>query len=250
MKSILRIDNLRFVRSSLFTLSLERLRLQEGTILCITGPNGSGKTTLLECITGILKPTSGEVLVNGQPLGSNLYHSRLLIGFVPDEEDWFIKELCAEEYFKLLVDTYAKARVPRALMEQRIERLARILGFVQFRQRLYHLSHGNKKKVQIIAGLMHAPKLLVIDEIRNGLDPLAIISVEGLLHEEAKSGTCIVAATHDLWWAERISKEIMLLIDGKVALHKTTSLILKQHASLEDLFVQTIARRENSHVAL
>ncbi|MEK7153601.1 MAG: ABC transporter ATP-binding protein [Patescibacteria group bacterium] len=242
MSAILDITNLRVRRSEAFALRIGHLRLQAGKILCVTGPNGSGKTTLIDCLTGLLAPTSGVITVCGQSVSNNLRATKAIIGFVPDDEQWFVKELCAKEYFALLQSIYIEAGVT-ADTGSNATRLAQSLHFTAFDQQLGSLSHGNKKKVQIIAGLMHEPKVIFLDELRNGLDPLAIIAAEELIKQEATRGACIVAATHDLWWAQRVADEIVLLIDGSVALHEKTATLVQRHGSLENLFLKTIRSR-------
>jgi len=123
-------------------------------------------------------------------------------------------------------------------MRYRLLAFAEALRFTAFEQVLSSLSHGNKKKVQLIAGLLHQPGIIILDELRNGLDPLAILAAERLIKDEAARGACVVAATHDLWWAERISHETMLLVDGSVAIHDRTDNLLATYGSLEHLFIK------------
>lgn len=242
MKHILTVNDVLIQRSATFHLQIERLVLGSGRLLCITGPNGSGKTTFIECISGLLAPGKGVITVNGRRLTENLYPTKASIGFIPDDESWFIKELSAREYFALLIKIFRKAGVTSD-MNKRVAWLADALRFTAFDQPVSSLSHGNIKKVQIIAGLMHQPKLLIIDELRNGLDPLSIISAESLIKAELDSGTCVIAATHDLWWAQRMADEIILLNRGAVVIHKKTTAIIKEHGTVESLFMALMGKR-------
>lgn len=250
MKNILRVKNIHLSRSKSFRLDIEKIKVSGGDILCVAGPNGSGKTTFIECLVGLLTAPSVDITMNGLKIGRNLLTAKTIVGYVPDDESWFIKELCAKEYFDLLLRTYADVDIPVEKMKYRIQEFARQLHFKDFSQPLLHLSHGNKKKVQLIAGLMHEPKLIVIDELRNGLDPLAIVTAEQIIRAEAYRGACIVAATHDLWWAERIATDTLLLMDGKVALYEKTDDLLAEHNSLEKLFIQLAAREDFEHAAV
>ena len=239
MKPLLSVTNLQIKRSQAFALRLTKLRLPAGKLLCIAGPNGGGKTTLIECLVGLLRPDSGQITLAGQTVDNNLKAVRKLIGYVPDDEAWLVKELCAREYFDLLITVYRQAGVGGD-MPARVRALSSALYFTNFRQPLEQLSHGNKKKVQLIAALVHQPKLIVIDELRNGLDPLAVIAAEQLLREEAKRGTCIVVSTHDLWWAERMADTVLLLVDGRPAANGPTKKLAQAHGSLEKLFLKTV----------
>lgn len=245
MKSILYIDNLVVRRSAEFRLRIDKLRLPPGKVLCVTGPNGSGKSTFLESISGMLKPDCGLVNIAGRPLSRNLRQTKTNIGYIPDDEEWIIRELCAQEYFDLLVHIYDKTKIPVDVRSNMI-RLANSLQFTSFRRQLGQLSHGNKKKVQLIAGLMHKPKLIIIDELRNGLDPLAIMAAEKLVAYEAKRGAAVVVATHDLWWAERIANEIIILDQGCPRVQDATTNLVKQYGSLEALFIKNM---ESAHGA-
>jgi ABC-2 type transport system ATP-binding protein len=250
MKNTLKVDHLELRRSPVFCLHIERLRVHSGDILCIAGPNGSGKTTLIECLAGLIAAPDADIYVHGQLLSANLQATKSLIGYIPDDEAWFIKELCAEEYFDLLISVYVDVGVSREKMQYRVKKLAQLLGFIDFKQQLESLSHGNKKKVQIIAGLLHQPKLVIIDELRNGLDPLAVIAAEQIIRAEAESGACIIAATHDLWWAERMAKHTLLLTDGRVAIYEQTAVLLDTYGSLEKLFIQLSAKRSSSYESI
>ena len=242
MKQILSVTDLRLFRSSSFCLRVKRLTLRSGTILCIAGPNGSGKTSLIECLVGLNRIASSAISIQGQTIDQALYHTKRAIGFVPDDDAWLIRELSAMEYFALLQGIYKDVGVSLPIMQRRIQSLAKQLHFTAFHQSLATLSHGNKKKVQIIAGLMHEPMLIVLDDLRNGLDPLAIMAAEHIVKQEAARGACIVAATHDLWWAERIADETMILVDGGVAIHQKTRALITRYGSLEKLFIHLVAQ--------
>lgn len=233
------IHDLSVKRSPTFQLCIQDLGVQSGEIICIAGPNGSGKTTLIECLTGLIQPDEGDVAVLGNPVDGNLKAVRANIGFIPDDEAWFIKELCAREYLDLVRHVYQQAGVATD-MAARCEQLAQALYFTDFDLPLGSLSHGNKKKVQLIAGLMHRPAVIIVDELRNGLDPLAIIAAEDIIRGEAKRGACVIAATHDLWWAQRIARTLVLLLNGSIAMQAPVKALVKQYGSIEKLFLHTV----------
>jgi ABC-2 type transport system ATP-binding protein len=239
LKPLLKITDLRVRRSEAFQLNIESLELAGRNILCVAGPNGSGKTTMIECLAGLLRPDAGKMMLAGQAIDNNLKATKRILGYVPDDEAWFVKELCALEYFELLIEVYRSAGIQND-MPVRIHKLAKALYFNNFRQPLEQLSHGNKKKVQLIAGLMHEPRLIVIDELRNGLDPLALVAAEHLLKQEARRGACIVASTHDLWWAERLADEVLLMVDGKPAISGRSKKLIQRYGSLEKLFLNIV----------
>ncbi len=235
-KTVLDIKDLKLRRSQNFELDIKKLNLNKTLITCLSGANGSGKTTLLEIICGLISPDSGAVRILGADPFREPQTVKAKIGFVPDDEGWIIPELTAREYFQLLNSIYRKNDEASDLTLE-VDRLAKQLIFNNFDQQLGSLSHGNRKKVQLIAGMMHSPALLIVDELRNGLDPIASKMAEELLQTYARSGGCVLAATHDLWWAQRMADNAVLIRDGKIILDSKISSILKQADSLEAKFM-------------
>lgn len=242
MKKVLTINNLRINRNKDFSVLVKQMAFTSGTIVCVVGPNGSGKTTLIECLAGLLVPSTGDIAIHSIPIGKFMRKTKALVGFIPDDEEWLVQELCAREYFELLQEVYQDAGVSLASMREQIVDLSRALNFTAFEQQISSLSHGNKKKIQCIVGLMHCPKVVLLDELRNGLDPMAIIAIEHIIKQYAARGACIVAATHDLWWAERLATEVILIINGGIRIHKPTQELVQQYGSIEKLFVRLVSK--------
>ena len=234
---LLSVDGLRVRRNARFEINIPFLVVTPGTVTCIVGANGSGKTTLVESLVGLLPPIEGEVRINGQRAHSDNPLVKRAVGYVPDDDTWIIPELTAREYFELLMSVQLVSQ-SRILMRQRVDHIARDLIFTSFDQQLGYLSHGNKKKVQIIAGLLHDPHFIIVDELRNGLDPIAIIRAEALLKARMQSGSAIIAATHDLWWAERFADEIVMIRRGHIVLREATATIVEQYGSVESRFME------------
>ncbi len=232
---ILTVNELRVRRSSNFILSVPFLNFLPGTITCLVGANGSGKTTLVEAVVGLIRPTQGAVKVSGQEAHLEIAEVKRAIGYIPDDDSWIIPELSAAEYFELLASSQSArySKIMRAVKE-----LADELMFDNFNSQLGSLSHGNKKKVQIIAGLMHDPHFIVVDEMRNGLDPIAIVRAEKILKRRQISGSAIIAATHDLWWAERFADEIVMIRRGHIVVNDYTRNIVQKYGSLESRFME------------
>ena len=235
------LKNLLITRDD-FALRVPEIKLPESKSLGIIGVNGSGKSSLLQAIAGMIPVQFGKIIINGREVEKNLYRTRSEIGYIPDDEAWLINELSADEYFSLLISIYRKAGI-QAELEQNVHNFTQRLSFNQFSQPLGLLSHGNKKKVQITAALMHQPQMVIVDELRNGLDPISIKIAEELLNEfTASTGGCVIAATHDVWWAERFTDSVVFLGNGKVTLQGETTSIAKKYGSLEKAFFATIEK--------
>lgn len=234
---MLTIDGLRVRRSNTFELNIPFLNLLPGSVTCIVGANGSGKTTLVESIVGLIPPKEGSVKISGNYAHLDLAEVKRAIGFIPDDDTWIIPELTANEYFELLASVHSNLTNKR-LMLKRVKEMSEELNFESHSQQLGYLSHGNKRKVQIIAGLMHDPHFIIVDELRNGLDPIAIIQAENLLKRKQMSGSAIIAATHDLWWAERFADDIVMIKRGHIILHQETKDIIEKSGSVESKFME------------
>ena len=234
---LLTVDELRVRRSKSFELCIPYLRIAPGTVTCIVGANGSGKTTLMESLVGLLPKRSGLVRICGLDAHLDDPVVKRAVGYIPDDDGWIIPELTAREYFSLLIEVQDEAP-NKWLLQQRIEHLAEELLFTSFDFQLGSLSHGNKKKIQIIAALLHDPHFIIVDELRNGLDPIAIHRAERLLEKRNMAGAAIIAATHDLWWAERFAHEIIMIRRGIVILNDYTQNIIEQAGSIEARFME------------
>ena len=229
--TVLEINYLTIKRNKNFTLQVDSVRLQKGKVTCLVGANGSGKTTLIEAVVGLLPMYKGRIRICG--IDSSLKTQKRInsvMGFIPDDDNWVIPELCADEFFILLSDIYGQE------VDKRIDQLCDQLDFKNRRLQIGSLSHGNKKKLQIIAALAHRPKVLIVDELRNGLDPVATIQVERLMKDFVRGQGSVLASTHDLWWAERFSDETLMIHDGKIMYADETPHIVADYGSLENNF--------------
>ena len=232
----LELDDLMAVRGK-FTLGPVSVSLDRGEILGLCGANGSGKTTLINVILGTLLPAAGSMTIFGQSadLDGRSYMRR--VGFVPDESTTLFDELTASEHVRLTIarrDGAARSDQVR----RRSEVLLEALELHPDRMLARSFSHGMKKKLQIVLALMHEPDLLIVDELRNGLDPLSARTAESLIVEAAGRGTTIIVATHDLFWVERLNLRVLLLRAGEVCAAGSASELVRDGGSLEDSFVR------------
>lgn len=214
MYTTLKVKDLSLRRSDQFSVNIKLLKVYPGEVFCIVGRNGSGKTSLLECLVGLHPKTRSQVKVLDMVLTDNLFLVRKNIGYIPDDGEWFIRELSAKEYIKLLADTYATKQLSAEQNLKEASRLCSLLKFTQLTSPISSLSHGNKRKVQIIAGLMHRPKLIIIDELHNGLDPSTRNVINHVLNELLDSGSAIIASTHDLVWSTSFGSSIAIMKNG------------------------------------
>ena len=199
-----------------FRLQPLSLHVRAGETVCLVGANGAGKTTLLRCLLGLL-PADGRVRLCGATTARRDPRWLRLIGVVPDDMDELLPELSAVEHWQLVAALLSPDQHERAALLERAAALADALQFAPDpRQLVSGFSHGMRKKTQLVGALMHTPRLLVVDEPRNGLDPAGIAIMERLLHAHCAAGGAVLAASHDLHWAERIADSVAVLSGGRL----------------------------------
>jgi ABC-2 type transport system ATP-binding protein len=230
------------VKRGTFTLSIKRMDLRRGEVACLVGTNGCGKTTLLLTALGVL-PHQGDCLLYGRPYDGTDPRLKARIGFIPDDPELLFEELTAAEQWSVAASILRQSRSDAEydLLMSRTRHLANRISFNPPAQIARTYSHGMRKKTQIISALLGKPEVVIIDELRNGLDPIAIRQTEGLIKSERDRGAAVLVATHDLWWAERFADYIYVLDKGKVAAQGTLKQLLLSHEpNLETAFYRIV----------
>jgi ABC-2 type transport system ATP-binding protein len=194
------------------------LEVAPGEWIALLGPNGSGKTTLLYCTAGLLAPTAGEVSICGYSLERSPVQAKAALGFgcAPDRLPGLLTG-------RQCLEIYAAAKRLSAI-DSDVMSLARSLRFLP---KLDHYvdtySTGTRQKLAILLALLGDPKLIVLDEAFNGLDPASALTLKIHLRELAASRRAgILLATHDLDLVERHANRAALLLDGRL-LHQWSS---------------------------
>lgn len=179
-----------------------------GSLFAVLGPNGSGKSTLFQLILGLLKPRSGELTLFGSPVGEPA--TRRSVGWVSSDLSQSLL-LTVDEYFALLQSTQPDFDVDfaRELLApfQITEARSRLLGA---------LSHGMRKKVQLIGALAHRPRLLLLDEPFSGLDPHSHSILAAALVQSCELGATVVFASHELEVVDRLATDVAILFEGSL----------------------------------
>jgi len=189
--------------------------VDKGEIFAVIGPNGAGKTTSIRMICGLLKPNSGEVIVQGMPLDSGGQAAiRSRVGICPQENILWTKLTCFEQ----LVFSARMYNVPGRIARARADRLLQEMGLESKRNSLAgKLSGGMKRRMNVILAIMHDPDILVFDEPEAGLDPQSRILVRDFIRNNFREKTVIVT-THNMDEAERIADRVAIIDSGKLLL--------------------------------
>lgn len=220
------------------------IEIQDGEIYGILGPNGSGKTTLLKIMAGIAQFDGGSVRVDGIDAKVDQIGVRKIVGYVP-ETPYLYESLTPYEYFSFIGSI---REIPKDVAERRATDLTRAFGMEEYNdQFIGSLSFGTRQKVSIIASLIHAPKILILDESINGLDPQSAKIFRDLLRSLAQDGMTIVFSTHILEIAENVCEEIAIMKNGKIVAEGRTAELLKER-NLEDVFIDLTSTEDISSV--
>ena len=212
------------------------LEIASGEIYGLIGPNGSGKTTTVKMIAGLYRPSAGGIFIDGIDLASAPEKAKRQIGYIPDEP-FVYEKMSGREFLHLVGELYG---VPRSARNQKIEELLGLYPIGEILdQYVDTYSRGNKQKVAIMASLLHAPRLLMVDEPIVGLDPESAIRTRDLLKGFAAGGGAVLVSTHTLGFAELICHRVGLLRNG--GLIRDGSLgALREVAGLPEASLETL----------
>jgi ABC-2 type transport system ATP-binding protein len=215
------------------------LTISTGEIFGLLGPNGSGKSTTLKMLLGLVQPTAGSVNVLGLDVQKQPVEVKRLVGYVP-ESPTIYEFLTGIEYLDFIADIYG---VPTAEKKQRITEYLKALQ-LEGREgdMINSYSDGMKKKISLISAFIHKPKLLILDEPLNALDPRSARIVKEFLYELKTQGVTTIMSTHVLEIAQALCDRIGIMYQGQLlALGNMDE--LRQRASLpgsglEDIFLR------------
>ena len=215
----------------------------DGEIYGLLGPNGSGKSTTMKILAGILKPTSGRVVVGGVDVAEDSLGVRRIVGYVP-ETPVLYESLTPVEFFNFVGSVRG---IPKEELQERVETLVRAFGIEGYLgEMIGSLSFGTRQKVSLIAAMLHDPKVLILDEAMNGLDPKSARILRELLLQFKEEGRSIVFSTHVLALAETICDRVSVIYNGEIIAEGTVEQ-LKEFAheeSLEDVFLKLTESQE------
>jgi ABC-2 type transport system ATP-binding protein len=220
------------------------LEIPAGEFFAFLGPNAAGKTTTIKMLTGLLRPTAGEVLIGGFDMQREPSKAKDLLAYVPDFPFLYDK-LTASEFMQFVGDIF---RIERRVITQRMDELFEKFHLDEYRHELTeNLSHGTRQRLVIASALLHDPKVFVIDEPMIGLDPMHARIVKQELRERARNGMTLFLSTHQLSVAEEVADRIGIIHHGKlIALGTVAELRSQAHetGALEKVFLSLIDQEE------
>ncbi len=184
------------------------IKVEEGEIYGFIGPNGAGKSTTIRLFLSLIYPTSGSAKIFGKDCIKYGPEVRQEIGYLPSEVFYY-------EGMKVLDLLKYSASFYKKDCTKRLYELADLME-LDLKRRIEDLSYGNKKKVGIVQGLLHSPKLIILDEPTAGLDPLMQQKFFNLIREENQRGATVFFSSHILGEVQRLCSRVAIIKEGRI----------------------------------
>ncbi len=209
------------------------LEIKAGEIFGFIGHNGAGKTTTIKAVCGILAFEEGSITVDGIDVKKDPLECKKRVAYIPDNPDLY-EFLSGIKYLNFICDVFSVSASDRS------ERIRKYAGLFELTSDLAapigSYSHGMKQKLAIISALIHAPRLMILDEPFVGLDPKASHTLKGIMRELCNNGGAIFFSTHVLDVAEKLCDKIAIIKGGKLVAAGPTDQV-RGDRSLEDVFL-------------
>ncbi|WP_157802376.1 ABC transporter ATP-binding protein [Diaminobutyricimonas aerilata] len=216
------------------------LEVRQGSFFGIVGPNGAGKTTTLSMVTGLLRPDAGAVHVHGADVWANPVVAKRNMGVLPDRLRLFDRLTGAQ----LLYYAGVLRGLDSDTVRSRSTDLANAFGLEDALDRLVaDYSAGMTKKVALAAAMIHSPRLLVLDEPFESVDPVSAANVTEILQRYVQAGGTVVLSSHSMDLIQRICDHVAIIVEGSVLAAGTTDEV-RGEGTLEDRFVELAGGRK------
>jgi ABC-2 type transport system ATP-binding protein len=189
------------------------LTVNTGEIFALLGPNGSGKSTTMKMLLGLVQPTAGDITVLGLDVQKDPVAVKKQVGYAPESPDIY-EFLTGIEYLDFIGDIYGMGA------SEKQQRITEYLKALELKGRegdmINSYSDGMKKKISLISAFLHKPKLLILDEPLNALDPRSAKIVKDFLYELKAQGVTTILSTHVLEIAEAVCDRIAIMYQGNI----------------------------------
>ena len=204
-----------------------------GEIFGFLGPNGAGKTTAIKLIMGLLRRDGGEIYINGVDTRKNFEEAMSYIGGIVENPEMY-------GYLTGLQNLKQYMRIRDGVNDERIEEIVRIVGLEnRIREKVKRYSLGMKQRLGVAQAIMHRPKLLILDEPTNGLDPAGIKELRDMLKQLAHNENVgVFVSSHLLSEMQLMCDRVGIISNGKLLAVKSLSEVSEQEQSLEDMFIE------------
>jgi ABC-2 type transport system ATP-binding protein len=226
------------------------LEVRGGEIFGFLGPNGAGKTTTIKMLAGLIKPSSGRVIIDGWDLEERPQEAKRVVGFIPDRP-FLYEKLTAGEFLKFHAGLYG---CDSGRIDERMTSLLRLFGIEDWKDNLIEsFSHGMKQRLVMISAFLHQPRIIIVDEPMVGLDPGGARLVKEVFRTFALRGGAVFMSTHTLEVAEEVCDRMAIIHQGRIVASGTIDELRHKAGSegmkLETLFFKLTGGEEERRLA-
>ena len=219
-----------------------------GEVLGYLGPNGAGKTTTIRMLAGLLVPSKGEILFNGENIRSDIYAYKKRIGYVPEQSEIY-PHLSAYDY---LVMVGRLRGLPEKPLKRKVVEFLKIFDLEEEMDApISSYSKGMRQKVLITAAILHDPDVLLLDEPMSGLDVMTSLVIRDLIRSLAREDKVIVYSSHVLEVTEKVCSKVIILHKGSIVANDSVDHLrqLMKLPSLSEIFNQLVVHADTSVTA-
>lgn len=218
------------------------LEIYPGEVIGYIGPNGAGKSTTVKILAGLINDFEGSITIDGKDLRGDILDIKAIMGYVPENAELY-DVLSPLEYLDFVGKLYG---MKEHVIVERATKLLNALGLgEQVHKRMNTFSKGMRQKVLLVSGIIHNPKILILDEPLSGLDANAVITVKELIGRLAKEGKTIFYCSHMMDVVEKVSNRILLINEGRIVANGSFEQLQQEHGnSLEHIFAKLTGQKD------
>lgn len=238
-------DLVKCYKKGVYALKNATLTINEGEVFALLGVNGAGKTTMSSIIGLLMRPTSGDILLNGSSVYINPTKYKNFFGFCPQKPN-FVNSLCVREHLEFAGRFFA---MDERAIKNRVDYLMEQFGLVKYAEMVpAELSGGYKQRLNIARALVHNPKIVIMDEPTVALDPHIRRHIWDLIKELKSQGVTVILTTHYLDEAEKLADRVCMMVNGEISFIDTPENLMQKHngSNLEDIFVALTQQDQDS----
>ena len=237
-ENIIEVKNLNKIYDKIIAVKDLTFEINKGKIIGLLGPNGCGKTTTIAMILGLLKPTSGEVIIKGKNIEKERINLLEKMNFISPYVE-LPKKLTVEENLKVYADLYGVTNT-----NEKIYELVNELRLNEFlKKKTGELSSGQKNRISLAKALINDPEILLLDEPTASLDPETGDFVRSFIeHYSSKTNVTILLASHNMNEVERLCDSVMMMKDGIIVDTGKSQELISRHGrkNLEEVFLKIV----------
>lgn len=238
---MLQVQNIHKSFGSVAAVQGISFRVARGEVVGLLGPNGAGKTTTMRLITGYLKPTGGEITLNGESVVEQPLLARTQIGYLPENAPTY-HDMEVTEFLRYIL---ALRKIPKEKHQQLLGEAIEICGLKTVLGRtIAHLSKGYKQRVGLAQALIHKPPLLILDEPTSGLDPHQIQEIRQVIQKIGQERT-VILSTHIMQEVQAVCQRALIIANGKLVGEGTLNELLQREKGVHRYVAKIRAGKED-----